>query len=89
MSKEEDGSPEQVHCNSKGHTNLSMREGLGEIGERRGTLTRRVEGREQENEEGDTTDVSGTRARDVEAETNQPRGPGLAGKVDSSRARRP
>ena len=82
MSKKEDGSPEQVHCNSKGHTNLSTRGGRPRRN-RRTTRDPRSEreGGEQEDEEGNETDVGGTRVRDVEAETDQPKGSGhLRGK---------
>lgn len=56
-----DGSPEQVGRDGESHTNLSVREGedLGGVSERDRTFTRRVEGSEQEDEEGDKTGVGG------------------------------
>jgi len=67
----EDGSPEQVGRDGKGHTNLSVREGedLSGVGEWHGSFTWRVEGGEQEDEEGDTTEMSGARFRNVEGES--------------------
>ena len=55
--------------------------GLCGAGEWHGTFTWRVEGREQENEEGDETDVSRFRARDVETESGSQEVQAIWGKV--------
>ena len=75
-------SPEQVGRDGKGHTDLSMREGedLGGVGERHGTVTWRVEGPEQEDEE--EIDVSRVRARDVETKSGSQEGPSHLGESE-------
>ena len=82
-----DGSPEQVGRDSKGHTNLSMREGedLSGVGEWHGTFTWRVEGGEQEDKESNETDVSGARCRNVETESGGQEGPGHLGESEQEK----
>ena len=82
-----DGSPEQVGCDGKGHADLSVREreDLGGVGEWHGTFTRRVEGSEQEDEEGDEADMSGARLRNVKAESGSQEGPGHLGESEQEK----
>jgi len=82
-----DGSPEQVGRDSKGHTDLPVREGedLSGVGEGYGTFARRVEGSEQENEEGDETNVGGARRWNVETESGSQEGPGHLGESEQEK----
>ena len=61
---------------------MREREDLGGVGEWHRSFTWRIEGREQEDEETDETDVSGARARDVEAESGGQEGPGHLGESE-------
>jgi len=73
----EDGCPEKASRYSPGHANLTMceREHLGRVSEGYGTFARRVEGREQVDEEGDETGACGRSRRDVEAESGGEKAP--------------
>ena len=64
-----------------------MRKGedLGGVSERNGSFTWRVEGSKQEDEEGDETNVSGARLRDVEAESGSQEGPGHLGESEQEK----
>lgn len=57
------GSPEKIGRDGECHTDLSVREGKGlcRVGEWHRALTGRVEDIEQEDKEGNQTDVSGAR----------------------------
>ena len=61
---------------------MREREDLGGVGKWHGIFTWRVEGPEQEDEEGDETDVSGFRARDVETESGSQEGPSHLGESE-------
>ena len=60
-------------------------EDLGGVGERNGSFTWRVEGSKQEDEEGNETDVSSARFRDVEAESGSQEGPGHLGESEQEK----
>jgi hypothetical protein len=64
-----------------------VREGedLGRVGEWNGPFTWRVEGSEQEDKEGNETDVSGARFRDIEAESGSQEGPGHLGESEQEK----
>jgi len=64
-----------------------VREGedLSGVGEWHRTFTWRVEGSEQEDEEGDETDVGRARCRNIETESGSQEGPGHLGESEQEK----
>ena len=74
----EDGGPEEAGGDGPGHADLAVREreDFGAVGEGHGAFAGGVEGREEEDEEGDEPEVGVGFLRDDEAEPRREEGPG-------------